>query len=77
MLRARVHARRSGGASGPAPGEYSLPTMASDLMKRVEGSRGVGVFGCTTKRFFKGIVSAGDGDIVPGPGEYLQTVRWG
>ena len=46
--------------------------MAAELMKKRETSRGGGVFGCTTKRFFKGIVST-DGDPVPGPGEYMQV----
>jgi hypothetical protein len=50
--------------------------MAADLMKRREGSRTAGVFGCTTKRFFKGIVST-DGEVVPGPGEYLHAVGGG
>lgn len=59
-------------AKGPSPGDYTLPSMAADLMKRREGSRTAGVFGCTTKRFFKGIVST-DGDVVPGPGEYLHA----
>ena len=60
------------GPQGPSPGDYTLPSMAAELMKKRETSRGGGVFGCTTKRFFKGIVST-DGDPVPGPGEYMQV----
>lgn len=68
-------ARRFGSKSGlgggageaPSPGAYSLPTMASDIMKKRDVGR-CGVFGSTTKRFFRPEETEVKGK--PGPGEY-------
>lgn len=59
----------SGVAAGPSPGDYNMPTMAAEIMKRVEAHHSAGVFGASTKRFYGGIMAEGT-DEAPGPGQY-------